>query len=500
LANWSGNHVIKTARLFKPKSAGELEALVTKAHVEGSQLRPVGKFLSPNGVAAAEHGMVSLEELDKVLHMDLDRLEITVEAGVLVETVLSTLAEHELTLLNFSSITDQQMGGWTQVSAHGTGATLPTVDEMITRLKIVTPAKGTLELSETQNPDLFKLARAGVGALGVVSELTLKCAPKHRLHERTFATTMSELRSPGPRNHASLLQRFRHTRFMWLPSTETCVVVVSNPEGSGEGGDEVLSGTTAVEPDIAIESLRRMARETPGVAKPDEDLTTLSFAGLRDRLLDVAPLDAAHVKRVNQAEAVFWHNSEGSRVDESQKVLGFDCGGQQQVLEVCFPVGTLEKPDGKDLDFIAELRQAITDRGLPAPAPIEQRWTSRSSSPMSPAFAPTGQEDRIFSWVGIIMYLPPGQDELGREAIAKRFKEYSDVVFHVGKKYGAVPHWAKIELPPTHWSTERQATRVKEMRQILRERFDVKAFNKARSDLDPKHILSNKLISTLFDR
>jgi hypothetical protein len=42
-----------------------------------------------------------------------------------------------------------------------------------------------------------------------------------------------------------------------------------------------------------------------------------------------------------QAEAEYWRRSEGYRTGWSDQLLGFDCGGQQWVLEVAFPTGTL---------------------------------------------------------------------------------------------------------------------------------------------------------------
>ena len=42
-----------------------------------------------------------------------------------------------------------------------------------------------------------------------------------------------------------------------------------------------------------------------------------------------------------QAEAQFWKRSEGYRLGPTDQLLGFDCGGQQWVLESCFPTGTL---------------------------------------------------------------------------------------------------------------------------------------------------------------
>ena len=41
-----------------------------------------------------------------------------------------------------------------------------------------------------------------------------------------------------------------------------------------------------------------------------------------------------------QAEADFWKRSEGYRTGWSDEILGFDCGGEQWVLEVAFPTGT----------------------------------------------------------------------------------------------------------------------------------------------------------------
>lgn len=50
------------------------------------------------------------------------------------------------------------------------------------------------------------------------------------------------------------------------------------------------------------------------------------------------------IKKVNAAEAEYWRLSSGYRIGWSDEILGFDCGGQQWVLEVAFPTGTLDKP------------------------------------------------------------------------------------------------------------------------------------------------------------
>jgi L-galactono-1,4-lactone dehydrogenase len=81
-----------------------------------------------------------------------------------------------------------------QVGAHGTGAGLPPIDEQVISLKLVTPAKGTLELSRDKDPELFYLARCGLGGLGVVAEVTLQCVERHQLVEHTFVSNADEIK------------------------------------------------------------------------------------------------------------------------------------------------------------------------------------------------------------------------------------------------------------------------------------------------------------------
>merc|ERR1740123_552376 len=92
-------------------------------------------------------------------------------------------------------------------------------------MTIVTPGRGTLELSDKgPNAELFPWVKVGMGTLGVVSQVTLKCIPKYTLHEKTYCTTVDELR----KNHVRLLHTYRHVRYMWVPNTDTIVVVISD--------------------------------------------------------------------------------------------------------------------------------------------------------------------------------------------------------------------------------------------------------------------------------
>lgn len=470
LSNWSGTHQVLT-KLFTPESQEQLSDLVQWAGTVGQNIRPQGTGLSPNGLAMEEKGMLSMVQLDKILDVDLEKMTISVQAGARVSQILDELHKHGLTLANFSSITEQQIGGWTQVSAHGTGARIPPVDEMITRMTLITPGQGTLELSKDSNPELFNLAKVGLGSLGVVSEVTLQCVPKYTLHEKTYTATADEVRQ----NHAELLKRYRHVRYMWIPYTDVTVVVVSDVAEAGAQAVEPVPEAERVKP------LQDLLREL----QPDVGSLDGNFATLREKLLAIAPLDTDHVAKVNTAEAEFWRLSTGERIADSTQILGFECGGSQWVLENCFPVGTIDNPSLADIDYLIELKQMIEQERIPAASPIEQRWTSSSRAPMSPAYStdPTA----IFSWVGVILYIV---DEARAPATKAKFKEYA--MRHVDQtfKYGGAFHWAKVDL------SFHEGARLEDLRKNFQSRFDTAGFADARRKLDPNRILSNRLVDT----
>jgi len=306
------------------------------------------------------------------------------------------------------------------------------VDEMVVGMKLATPTEGLISLSSESNPSLFAMAKVGLGSLGVVTELTLRCIPKHSLMEQLSVVDVKDL---SVVDHYQRLKDYRHVRYMWLPFTSKVVVVVSNPI-IPEASTPVDSSQAVASAAAATSPLCTLLRSK--TASSDEPLDSLSFTQLRDRLLELDPLGLPHVREVNQAEAAFWEASSGHRIDDSVNVLGFDCGGQQWVLEVCLPIGELVHSSGRDLEFIGKLLAVIEESQIPAHCPIEQRWTARSTAAMSPAYSSNARD--VFSWVGIIMYLPPHGDQQ-RRLITEKFREYARAIEPLVEEFGGKIHW-----------------------------------------------------------
>ena len=150
ITNWSATHSVELRHVHSPESVEELAQLVKSSN---NKIRPVGSALSPNGLSFAppNTSCISLSLLDKVLSVDVEGMTVTVQSGARVERVIEELRQHNLTLPNLASIAEQQIGGFVNAGAHGTGATVPPVDDFVLSMKLVTPAFGVIEVKSTDS-------------------------------------------------------------------------------------------------------------------------------------------------------------------------------------------------------------------------------------------------------------------------------------------------------------------------------------------------------------
>ena len=251
-------------------------------------------------------------------------------------------------------------------------------------------------------------------------------------------------------------------------------------------------------------------------------------------VVDFDPLNLQIIKDVNLAEAEYWKSISTSqtlntKIDDSNKILGFDCGGEQWVYEVCIPIGTFKEMKSstklpKDLEILQKLTDLIELNEIPAPCPIEQRWTCSSHSYMSPAYSATkpkiiekrdlkisnntnttttipsfNENEELFTWVGIIMYLPLSQTAEQRKMITKKFRDYCKLVDPLVKEYKGYPHWAKLELPVEDLENHEKVSEIKELQNYLKLKYPMSDYNNYRQILDPQGILSNTLVDSLFE-
>jgi len=469
--NWSATHKCTPAAIHRPTSVGEVEDLVRTAHKAKRRLRVIGSGISPNGLGLSNEALLSLDQLKAVGNITSNT--VTVQCGATVAEVLEELKPHNLTMENLASINLQQIGGLTQAGAHGTGASIPPCEEQIVSMTVVTPGLGTLVLSRESNAELFDWCRLGLGCLGVVTDVTLRVVPLHRLRERTEVLTRAQVAE----RHDAIIRSNKHARYMWIPYEDAVVVVTSNAVSPSAPEYYAAADAADNEDARALDAMRALYVKTyPTCPQP---AASASFADLRDALLaDTAlNLDAAHIRKVNHAELAFHTAVVGERVKDFDRTLAFDCGGQQLVLEVALDAA-------HDVGFVLELLTEIEARAIAAPIPIEHRWTRASRAKMSPAYS-ANNEDDIVGWVGIVMYLT-SPDAADRKQVTDAFEAYSNALRDVAKRMGVSlnVHWAKLEVDAASLS--------------MVDADLVRRFNAVRDVVDPHRVFENQWTQTVF--
>jgi L-gulono-1,4-lactone dehydrogenase len=180
-SNWTGDQRCAPAAVVRPRSEQELAEAVRVA-AERGEVRAVGTGHSFTDAACTDGTMVDLAGMQRVLAADPAAGLVTVEAGITLHRLGEELAARGLALHNQGDIDAQTLAGATATATHGNGARFQNLSAGIAALRLVTASGDVLELSDERDPEALLAARVSVGALGVVSAITLRCVPRFTLH------------------------------------------------------------------------------------------------------------------------------------------------------------------------------------------------------------------------------------------------------------------------------------------------------------------------------
>lgn len=213
--NWAGNQACRPDALVRPSGEPALRELVARAADEGRRVRAVGAGHSFTPVACTDGVLVDLAAHDRVLDVDLASRQVTVEAGIPLRRLNEVLDEHGLALENLGDIAYQSVAGATQTATHGTGARFRNLSSGIVAMRLVDGAGDVVACSATEEPEVFAAARVGVGALGLVSSVTLQCVPAFRLHAVEEPMRVDEVLD----GIDDLVADNDHFELFWVPNT-----------------------------------------------------------------------------------------------------------------------------------------------------------------------------------------------------------------------------------------------------------------------------------------
>ncbi|MBJ7363046.1 MAG: FAD-binding protein, partial [Ilumatobacteraceae bacterium] len=179
--NWAGNQRSTPLRINEPAGESDLADIVARASQAGQTVKAVGAGHSFTSTATTTGHLITMGRLNKMLDVDRQAGTVTVQAGMYISDLNEQLAELGLAMPNLGDIAYQTISGAISTSTHGTGRNLPGLAAQVSGMRLVTGDGNILEINEKENSDLLKFAAVGVGALGLISQVTLKVVPAFRL-------------------------------------------------------------------------------------------------------------------------------------------------------------------------------------------------------------------------------------------------------------------------------------------------------------------------------
>jgi FAD-linked oxidoreductase len=383
--NWAGDQRCAPAAIEEPASEAEVVACVERARDTGRRVRAVGSGHSFTDIACTDGHMLRLNRMSRVMDADPATGLVRVQPGITLHELGERLAELGLALENQGDIDAQALAGALATGTHGTGARFPNLSAQVEALRLVTSDGSLLELSSGQDPDAFRAARVGLGSLGVVSEVTLRCHPVY---------TLSRVDEPRP-------------------LSETLIALDEHADSNDHFELFAFPYT-----DVALTRSSERSDRAPEPA--DRRAAWLRETVLENRVLDlccrlgrVAP---ALVPSINRAIARAFSHS--VRVDRSHRV--YATRRQVRFTEMEYAI-----PRAAAAVCVERVMDLVEHRRLPVGFPIEVRFSAADDALLSPAHG------RETGYVAVHMYR------------GVEFESYFRAVEAVMREYGGRPHWGK---------------------------------------------------------
>lgn len=221
-ANWAGNVQTHPRAIERPALTAEVQALVKRALHENIPLKAYGARHSFTSIAATDGIAVSLDRMNHLLTLDRKTGHVRVQAGISLHELNPQLRTLGYALPNLGDVDPQSIAGAISTGTHGTGGKLKGIASAIVGMQLVT---GTGDVVEIDSDDpLLKAAAVGLGALGIVTEVTLACVPKFLLHAVEEPAELPAILE----NLDALADDNDHAEFYWFPHTEKALLKRNN--------------------------------------------------------------------------------------------------------------------------------------------------------------------------------------------------------------------------------------------------------------------------------
>ncbi|MDP6375309.1 MAG: D-arabinono-1,4-lactone oxidase [Pseudomonadales bacterium] len=376
--NWSGGVACDPAGRFAPSTEGELVDFLAAT---SGRLRPVGSGHSFTPLVPTDGYIVVIDRLAGLLDYSETDLTATFGAGVRLGEMGPALQPIGQAFFNLPDIDRQTLAGATATGTHGTGIQFPCLSGYVTGLRLVTPSAEVLDVDAAHNADLFHAARVSVGALGVITRMTMQNRAPYRLVQKTWMAKTEELLDQfdtlaAKHRHFELFP-YVHSDYSSALATDETDAPIDNPPVDPEGDAgfiQLIRELSQVPPRERVPFVNSVAEQTPASER-----------------VDVAHRILANVRTV--------------RFNEMEYSVPIDAGA------AC----------------LREILHTIIEREIDVVFPLEYRYVRRDNTWLGMS---SGEEDHA----AISIHRAAWED----------YRPYFDVIEPIFCKYGGRPHWGKI--------------------------------------------------------
>lgn len=182
MKNWAGNYAYRARRVHEPRSLEQVQEIVRSA----SSLRAVGSRHSFNDIADTTGDHISLANLPQTIEIDQVRETVTLDGGSRYGDVCGALNAAGAGLHNLASLPHISVAGACATGTHGSGDRLGNLSTAVLAMDIVRADGEIVRVSSDDDPDGLAGAVVSLGALGIVTQLTLRTEPSFLVRQDVY--------------------------------------------------------------------------------------------------------------------------------------------------------------------------------------------------------------------------------------------------------------------------------------------------------------------------
>ncbi|XP_072045784.1 L-gulonolactone oxidase-like [Amphiura filiformis] len=388
--NWATTFTCKPELYFEPTTTEEIIQILKEARRLSKRVKVCGYGHSPSDIACTDGYMIDMRRFNQLIDINEKNCTVKVQSGCLLKDLIDDVLEpHGMAMQNIAAISEVTIAGMICTGTHGTGANYGIISTQVLEIELITAAGKEVICSHTENTDLFRAACCSLGALGVITAVTLQCEPAFKLHQRQWPGTLDEVLDNLDEHIASS----EHFKFSLMPHTES--VLMSRMDRTKEPVSDVSSWFWS------------------------------TFVGYHcvQFAYWLSSFFPSTVGFINRTLFYLLFSKPLERINISRKVFNFDCFFPQYVTDWAIP-------REHTATVLRELRAWLRENpNQAAHFWIEVRFCRSDNIMISPAYG------RDTCFINILVYRPYGKFI----PYANYWAAYENIV----KRVGGRPHWAK---------------------------------------------------------